>query len=367
MSRFSEFDRKAMARALEIAARGLYSTDPNPRVGCVITQGETFVSEGWHTRAGDPHAEVNALIGAGSRAAGATVYVTLEPCSHHGRTPACADALIAARVRRVVFALQDPDPRVNGAGAARLRAAGIDVTAGLMADAAAELNIGFVMRTSAMRPWVRLKQAASLDGRTALASGGSRWITGEAAREDVQRWRARSGAILTGIGTVLADDPALNVRIGDEPRRQPLRVVLDSRLRLRPTARMLSEPGPVYVFTTVDKPTEAEALATCGATVEFLPQAGRGVDLQAVVARLAELDVNELWVEAGATLAGALLEADLVDEWILYLAPKVLGPTARPLLDVAPLQQLAEAKDFAIREVRPVGSDLRLILRPRKS
>ncbi len=281
---FTDFDRRAMARALELAERGLETTHPNPRVGCVIAQGEEIVGEGWHERAGEPHAEINALGAAGPRAAGATAYVTLEPCSHHGRTPPCVDALIAARLVRVIFALEDPNPRVSGRGAEALRRAGLVVDSGLMAAEAAELNPGFLTRMRTGRPWVRVKLATSLDGRTALANGASQWITGPAAREDVQHWRARSSAILTGIGTVLADDPRLDVRLPDppsgRPRLQPLRVILDARLQTPPGAKMLATGGSVLIMTAANQ-SENEVewvarrsqLVAHGAAIEEVPVA----------------------------------------------------------------------------------------------
>src|SRR6202050_1675167 len=270
-SEFNAFDRRAMARALELAERGLASTHPNPRVGCILARDGAIIAEGWHERAGHAHAAVLALDAAGAAAAGATAYVTLEPCSHFGRTPPCADALIKARLARVVFAIEDPNPRVAGAGAARLRAAGIAVESGLLADAARELNIGHLSRMQRQRPWVRIKLAMSLDGRTALADGSSHWITGTAAREDVQRWRARSSAILTGIDTVLADDPRLDVRTGAEP--QPLRVILDSRLRTPPAARILAKPGRVLLFGASDDDARHRALEEQGVTIELLGDA----------------------------------------------------------------------------------------------
>ena len=370
---FSDFDRTAMRHALELAARGLTTTQPNPRVGCVLARKGRVVGEGWHAHPGGAHAEVAALESAQGQAAGATAYVTLEPCSHHGRTPPCADALIAARVARVVYAVADPNPQVNGRGAERLAAAGIAVEAGLLAEEAAALNAGFIKRMQTGRPWVRVKLAASLDGHTALASGASQWISGEAAREDVQRWRARSSAVLTGIGTVLADDPRLDVRLAaeaDGERRQPLRVVLDSSLRTPPEARLLSVAGEVLIVTAV--PAEdpqweplCAALAERGARIETLPAAGGRVPLPAVLERLGELEVNELQVEAGPTLGGSLVQQGLVDELLLYVAPKLLGPAARPLLELPELPSLAAAPAFSIVEAAPVGDDLRLLLRPR--
>jgi diaminohydroxyphosphoribosylaminopyrimidine deaminase/5-amino-6-(5-phosphoribosylamino)uracil reductase len=365
--RFSAGDERAMRRALELAARGLATTDPNPRVGCVVVQGDLIVGEGWHERAGEAHAEVHALREAGSRAAGASVYVTLEPCAHFGRTPPCADALLAARVARVVFASDDPNPLVSGRGVARLAAAGIKVEAGLLREEADALNPGFLQRLRLGRPWVRLKQAASLDGRVALASGASRWITGEAARADVQAWRARSSCILTGSGTVLADDPELSVRIGPEPRRQPLRVVLDTSLRTPPEARLLAAPGGLIFTSNGSLHTAAAAaarLSARGARIEPVDEAAGGLDLSAVLRRLAELDMNEVWVEAGPRLAGALLQAELVDEWLLFLAPRVLGPGSLPLLEIPAPPTIAAATHFDLHDVRRFGDDLRLMLRP---
>ncbi|MHB8813864.1 MAG: bifunctional diaminohydroxyphosphoribosylaminopyrimidine deaminase/5-amino-6-(5-phosphoribosylamino)uracil reductase RibD [Steroidobacteraceae bacterium] len=372
---FTQFDRAAMARALELAERGLETTHPNPRVGCVIAQGEEVVGEGWHERAGEPHAEVNALRAVGRRAAGATAYVTLEPCSHHGRTPPCVDALIEARVARVIFALEDPNPRVSGRGAEALRRAGLVVECGLMAAEAAELNPGFLKRMRSGRPWVRVKLAMSLDGRTALANGASQWITGPAAREDVQHWRARSSAILTGIATVLADDPRLDVRLPDppsgRPRLQPLRVVLDARLQTPPGARMLTIGGAVLIMTVpVHGDNEAEfnvrgaQLAARGAEIDEVPGSESGLSLPDVLDRLGRREVNELWVEAGPRLAGALLRQALVDELIIYVAPKLLGPQARPLVEMGELRSLHEAPNFIVVETRQIGEDVRLRLRP---
>jgi diaminohydroxyphosphoribosylaminopyrimidine deaminase/5-amino-6-(5-phosphoribosylamino)uracil reductase len=371
---FSDFDRGAMTRALELAARGLTTTHPNPRVGCVLAARGRIIAEGWHVRAGEAHAEVVALAAAGGEAAGATAYVTLEPCSHHGRTPPCADALIAARVARVVYSIADPNPLIDGRGAAQLAAAGVVVEAGLMAAEAAELNAGFIKRMTTGRPWVRLKLAMSLDGRTALASGASRWVSGAAAREDVQHWRARSAAILTGIGTVLADDPRLDVRLaaeaGGEGGRQPLRVVLDSELRMPPAARLLAAPGEVLIVTAVPASDprwepRCAALAAHGARIETLPAVAGRVPLAAVLERLGELEINALQVEAGPTLAGELLRQALVDELLLYLAPKLLGPQARPLLALPELADLDAAPSLSICEVLRVGDDLRLLLKPR--
>ncbi|HVP32898.1 MAG TPA: bifunctional diaminohydroxyphosphoribosylaminopyrimidine deaminase/5-amino-6-(5-phosphoribosylamino)uracil reductase RibD [Steroidobacteraceae bacterium] len=370
---FSDFDRVAMQRALELAARGLDTTHPNPRVGCVIARSGRVVGEGWHARAGEPHAEVLALAACGTQAAGATAYVTLEPCSHHGRTPPCVEALIAARVARVVYAMADPNPQVDGRGAERLAAAGLTVEGGLLAAEAAELNQGFVKRMRTGRPWVRVKLAMSLDGRTALANGASRWISGAAAREDVQRWRARSSAVLTGVGTVLADDPRLDVRLPAEAggeRRQPLRVVLDGALRTPPAARLFTVPGEVLIITGLaasdpDWEPRCAALAARGARIETLPEAATQLPLPAVLERLGELEMNELQVEAGPTLAGELIRQALADELLLYVAPKLLGPAARPLLALPELAAIEAAPAFLIAEVARIGDDLRLRLTPR--
>lgn len=371
---FTEFDRTAMARAVALAGKGLTTTHPNPRVGCVIARGERIVGEGWHERAGEPHAEIHALRAAGSEAAGATVYVTLEPCSHHGRTPPCADALIAAGVARVVFAIADPNPRVNGRGAQILRNAGIQVASGLLEWEAAELNPGFLKRMRTGRPWVRLKLAMSLDGRTALANGASQWITCEAAREDVQHWRARSSAILTGIGTMLSDDPRLDVRLPEPPsgpRPKPLRVVLDSRLRTPPDARIFSTGGAVLILTAEpaagrdsDVEFKRRRLLEHAAVEVMAADASGRPRLPDVLDRLGRQEVNELWVEAGAALAGAFLQQSLADELLLYVAPKLLGPQARPLLDLEEIRELRQAPGLVIMEFVRIGEDLRLRLRP---
>jgi diaminohydroxyphosphoribosylaminopyrimidine deaminase / 5-amino-6-(5-phosphoribosylamino)uracil reductase len=362
--KFSPFDEAAMRRALELAARGLNSTHPNPRVGAVLARDQEIVGEGWHERAGEPHAEPLAIRAAGERSRGATAYVTLEPCSHHGRTPPCVDVLLAAGVRRVVYAIADPDPRVNGGGAARLKAAGVKVESGLLSNEAEELNAGFLMRMRAGRPFVRLKSAMSLDGRTALANGDSQWITSEAARDDVQHWRARSSAVLTSAATVLADDPRLDVRI--ETQRQPLRVVLDRRRRVRKTARILAPPGEVLLLAGPAPKTRARgpAEALGAASIARLREARGGLDLRRVLAHLAELDVNELHVEAGPRLSGAFLTAGLVDEWLVYVAPRLLGKEAKPLAAFSRLTKLDAAPGFSIVESQVVGPDLRLRLRP---
>jgi len=361
---FSPFDEAAMRRALELAARGLYSTHPNPRVGAVLARDNEIVGEGWHERPGESHAEPIAIRAAGEKARGATAYVTLEPCSHHGRTPPCVDALLAAGVSRVVYAIGDPDPRVNGRGARLLRKAGVDVESGLLEREAEALNAGFLMRNRQGRPFIRLKSAASLDGATALANGASQWITSEAARADVQHWRAQSSAVLTSAATVLADDPRLDVRI--ETERQPLRVVLDRRGQVGRKARILRPPGEVLLFRGAPPRGRAEAQERFGAARVARVRTVRGhLDLARVFAQLGELAVNEVLVESGPRLAGALFAAGLVDEWLLYLAPKLLGRGAKPLADLPRLTQLAAARQFDILETRSVGPDLRLRLRPR--
>jgi len=354
-------DAAWMARALQLAEHGLRTTSPNPRVGCVLVKDGKNIGEGWHERAGEPHAEVHALRMAGKAARGATAYVTLEPCSHHGRTPPCADALIEAGVSRVVVAMQDPNPLVAGRGIARLQAAGIVVECGSMEAAARELNIGFVSRMTRGTPWVRSKIAASLDGRTALANGVSKWITSDAARQDVQQWRARSCAVLTGIGTVLADDPQLNVRDADA-KRQPLRVVLDTELRIFVNAKIL-QGGNVLIYTASTDEAKQDALREGGASVVVLPAVDGGLPLRAVLSDLAKRGINEVLVEAGKTLNGALLKAGLADELVLYLAPQLLGDAARGLADLGELTQLEQRVALAWQDVRHVGNDIRITAR----
>ena len=361
----SPADQPYMAQALRLAERGLYSTSPNPRVGCVIVRDGVVVGEGWHQRAGEAHAEVNALQQADTAARGATAYVTLEPCSHHGRTPPCTEALLAAGIRRVVAAMADPNPLVAGRGLAQLQAAGVAVDVGLMADEAHELNIGFVSRMTRQRPWVRLKAAASLDGKTALQNGESQWITGPQARQDGHCWRARACAILSGIGTVRKDDPQLNVRGVDTPR-QPLKVIVDSRLELSPAARLL-EAGNVLLVSAGQAVAEvaekAAALRERGAEILDLPDGKGRVDLHALLHELARRGLNEVHVEAGSRLNGALLAAGLVDEVLLYLAPCLLGDTAQGLFALPALESLAGKHRLAIREVKQFGDDLRVLAR----
>ena len=361
----SPADHAHMAQALRLAERGLYSTSPNPRVGCVIVRDGVVVGEGWHQRAGEAHAEVNALQQAGTAARGATAYVTLEPCSHHGRTPPCTEALLAAGIRRVVAAMADPNPLVAGRGLAQLQAAGVAVDVGLMADEAHELNIGFVSRMTRQRPWVRLKAAASLDGKTALQNGESQWITGPQARQDGHCWRARACAILSGIGTVRKDDPQLNVR-GVDTSRQPLKVIVDSRLELSPAARLL-EVGNVLLVSAGQAVAEvaerAAALRERGAEILDLPDGKGRVDLHALLHELAQRGLNEVHVEAGSRLNGALLAAGLVDEVLLYLAPCLLGDTARGLFALPALESLAGKHQLAIRAAERLGDDLRVLAR----
>ncbi len=357
-------DSEWMAQALRLAERGLYTTSPNPRVGCVLVREGIVVGEGWHERAGEPHAEVHALRAAGEAARGATAYVTLEPCSHHGRTPPCADALIEAGVTRVVVAVQDPNPQVSGQGIAKLRAAGIEIECGLMEAAARELNIGFFTRMARGMPWVRSKIAASLDGRTALANGASKWITGAAARQDVQHWRARSCAVLTGIGTVLADDPQLNVR-ELATTRQPLRAVVDNGLRIPLSASLLQQPG-VIVYTAIQDAQKIAALEQTGAHVVTLPDENGQVNAAAVLRDLATRGCNEVLVEAGSKLNGGLLRAGLVDELVLYIAPQLLGDMARGIACLGDLTSLDQRINMEWQDVRHVGKDLRIVARMKK-
>jgi diaminohydroxyphosphoribosylaminopyrimidine deaminase/5-amino-6-(5-phosphoribosylamino)uracil reductase len=358
---YSATDHAMMARALRLAERGAYTTKPNPMVGSVIAHGEDVVGEGWHPRAGEPHAEVFALRAAGERAKGATAYVTLEPCAHTGRTGPCADALIAAGVARVVAAMRDPFPQVDGAGFEKLRAAGIEVESGLMEAQARALNRGFLSRVQRGRPWLRVKMATSLDGRSALANGESKWISGEASRLDVQHWRARSGAIVTGAGTVLADDPALTVRFPDDtPFVPPLRVVLDPGLATVARGRVREGDAPTLYLHAPD----AKAPRGFQADHAAVPVREGRFDLDAVLSLLAERGVNEIQLEAGATLAGAFLSEGLVDEVLLYVAPVLLGERARPMFDGLAIDTMAQKLKMSIVESRYIGQDVRLLLRP---
>jgi diaminohydroxyphosphoribosylaminopyrimidine deaminase/5-amino-6-(5-phosphoribosylamino)uracil reductase len=358
---YTPLDSAWMAKALHLAERGLNTTSPNPRVGCVLVRDDTLVGSGWHQRTGDPHAEVHALRDAGDKARGSTAYVTLEPCSHHGKTPPCADALIAAGIVRVVVAVQDPNPKVAGAGIKKLRAAGITVDCGLMEAAAHDLNIGFFARMARGRPWLRCKVAMSLDGRTALNNGKSQWITGEAARQDVQHWRARACAVLTGIGTVLADDARLNVReVSTE--RQPLRVVLDSDLRVPLTARMF-EGGKVLIYTATNNAAKVAALEKSGAAISVLPDMNGQVDLNMMLRDLAQRGCNEVLVEAGSILNGALLRSGLVDELLLYVAPQLLGDKALGMAHLGELLSLDQRFNLKWQDVRQIGNDMRITVK----
>lgn len=363
-------DEFYMARAFELARLGRFTTAPNPNVGCVIVRDGEIVGEGYHLRAGEPHAEVHALRMAGEKARGATAYVTLEPCSHHGRTPPCADALVAAGVARVVAAMQDPNPEVAGRGLYKLQQAGLDVRHGLMLAEAEAVNLGFLKRMRTGFPYVQLKLGASLDGRTAMASGESQWITSSEARQDVQRLRAQSAAILSTSATVLADDPSLTVRWDEldaetqriyprENLRQPLRIILDSQNRVTPQHRVVQQPGPTWLARLQPDdqvwPQDVEQLT--------FPSHGAGIDLVVMMMQLAKRQVNSIWVEAGAHLAGALLQAGLVDELILYIAPKLLGDNGHGLCHLPGLEHLADAPEFVFSEVRHVGPDLRLRLK----
>lgn len=368
---FSDFDRQMMAEALRLAEYGRYSTSPNPRVGCVICRDGQVVGQGWHQRAGEGHAEVKALEQL-SDARAATAYVTLEPCSHQGRTPPCADTLINAGVSRVVVAMEDPNPLVAGQGIKRLREAGIQVDVGLMTAQAEVLNVGFMRRMRGGLPWLRLKSASSIDGRTAMASGESQWITGPAARADVQKLRAQSCAIISGVDTILHDDAALTVRsesfsaedtsaqsIGGE-WRQPLRVIVDSSLRTPPTAKLFKSGGEVVIATRVTNIKGHQTLVDAGATVVVIDDDGHGkVSLPEVMSYLADRACNEVLLEAGAVLAGAALRANLVDEWFVYMAPCLMGSSARPLIDW-PMATMTEQQAIEIIDIRAVGKDWRI-------
>ncbi len=356
-------DLRGIELALQWASKGLFTTAPNPRVGCVIVKGDRVIGEGYTQPAGQAHAEVQALNDAAAKGFdvhGATVYVTLEPCSHHGRTPPCADALIRAGVAKVVAATTDPNPLVAGQGLARLKAAGIEVVSGVLEEQAREINIGFMSRMQRGRPWVRMKAAASLDGKTALHNGRSQWITSGAARDDGHWWRARACAVLTGIGTILEDDPQLNVRAIDTPR-QPHRIVIDSRLQTSPEARILAGGGTWIVAAKADPEKEAQ-LRDRGAEIIMLPNMHGKVDLPALMLELGRRQINELHVEAGFKLNGSLIREDCVDELLLYLAPSLLGD-AQGLFDLPALNQLDGRKALAFHEVKQIGPDLRILAR----
>jgi diaminohydroxyphosphoribosylaminopyrimidine deaminase / 5-amino-6-(5-phosphoribosylamino)uracil reductase len=365
-SDLTPIDPSTMRLALDCAAHSIGVSDPNPRVGCVIIAPDgRELARGYTQEAGGPHAEVVALRAArdaGHDVRGATVYVTLEPCSHHGRTPPCCDALIEAGVARVVVAVGDPNPLVGGHGIARLRAAGVAVDVGELADEARELNIGFFSRMLRARPWVRMKIAASLDGRTALDNGASQWITGEAARIDGHAWRKRASAVLTGVGTVLEDNPRLDVR-HVETQLQPLRVVVDSRLETPSDARILDQPGAALIYAAVPDEARAAALRERGAQIALLPGPNRKVDLAAMLDDLAARDVNELHVEAGEKLNGSFVREALVDEFLIYLAPRMLGQ-GRGLAAFGPLERLEDALALRFHSIDRVGEDLRIVARP---
>lgn len=348
-----------MARALQLARRGFYTAHPNPRVGCVLVNDGEIVGEGWHEKTGEAHAEINALEAAGEAARGAVAYVTLEPCSHHGKTPPCASALIDAGIAEVVVALRDPASKY---GIDAMQKAGIEVRTGLMQADAEKLNEGFLSRIVRKRAFVRLKIAASLDGATAMADGQSKWISGEAARADVQRLRASSGAILTGIGTVQADDPSLTVR-DEYVARQPLRVILDSHFRTPSTAKMLDLPGQTVIFCIEQH--DREPLAQDGVTVYKVPSADGRVDIPAVLSKLAALEINDVLVEAGPVLAGAMLEAGVVDEFVLYQAPHIMGSNTRGPFTTPAWLRLEQRLELDVTDVRQVGDDLRITARPK--
>ena len=362
---FSADDHHYMARALRLAERGLFSTDPNPRVGCVLVRDGEVVGEGWHELAGEAHAEINALEAAGNRAAGAAAYVTLEPCCHHGRTAPCTDALIKAGVSRVVVAMEDPNPQVAGKGLQALRQAGIETQSGLLAVNAATLNPGFVMRMQQGRPWVRCKLAMSLDGRTAMADGESSWVSGEHARLDVHKLRARSTAVMTGIDTVLADDPSLTVRLDETAGiyRNPLRVVLDSNLRMPADAKLLGLPGRTLVITGVSNAVKEARLLRDGVSIKVLPLEQGRLQPAAVLNYLGEIQVNEVHLEAGATLCGALLQAGLIDELVIYMAPHLMGDAARGLFVLPGLEHMQQRIRLSINDIRAIGDDWRISAR----
>lgn len=353
-----------MARALQLARLGLYSAHPNPRVGCVIVSDDEVVGEGWHRKSGESHAEIIALEAAGSRAKNSTAYVTLEPCSHEGKTPPCADALIAAGLASVVVAMEDPNPKVSGEGLASMRDAGIDVRTGLMSAAAKALNEGFVSRTTRGRPFVRVKVAASLDGKTAMADGESQWITGEASRLDAQRLRASSGAVMTGVNTVLDDDPSLNVRDTDLDTNgvQPTRVILDSVLRTPADARLLGLDGETIIYCVDD--TNKQPFEAAGAAVVTVPARSDRPDVAAVLSDLAAREINDILVEAGPTLSGSLLSQGLADELVIYQAPHIMGSETRGMFETPELVRLGQRAELRVTDMRKIGADVRITARP---
>lgn len=367
-------DEHFMRRAIELAALGRFTTSPNPNVGCVIVKEGEIIGEGYHHHSGGPHAEVNALKMAGDKAKGATAYVTLEPCSHFGKTPPCADALINAGIKRVVAAMQDPNPQVAGRGLHKLLSAGIDVSHGVLMQEAEKLNVGFFKRMRTGFPYIQLKLGASLDGKTALASGESQWITSKASRRDVQNFRAQASAILTTSATVLADNPSMNVRwdeLSDEIKalypeetlRQPIRIVADSQNRVTKNHKITQIEGECWLARTKSQPSDWQG----NVSEILLPTNGKnsGVDLVLLMMQLGKRNINTVWVESGAHFAGALLEAGLVDELIIYIAPKILGNDARGLFALSPLSSLSEATEFTVDSLQKIGSDIRVCLKPR--
>ena len=359
---FSEADHKFMSLALRLAKKGVYTTAPNPNVGCVLVKDNEIVGQGWHEKAGEAHAEVNALKQAGNHAEGATAYVTLEPCCHKGKTPPCSNALIEAKVKRVVAAMVDPHSKVAGKGLEQLKQAGIIVEHGLLEEQAKELNLGFIKRMQTRLPYVRCKLAMSLDGRTAMASGESKWITSSAAREDVQRLRAKSSAILTGVGTVLADDPSMTVRL-ESIDSQPLRVVVDTNLSMPADAKMLKQAGQTVVMTCSTDDGVTEALKNAGADIHVMSHGSSNVDLKAVLQQLGDMQVNDVLLESGARLSGAMLQAGLIDELIIYMAPVLMGNEARGLFSLAGLDAMKDKIELDISDYRLVGKDIRITVK----
>lgn len=356
---FSADDHKFMSRALLLAKKGIYTTAPNPNVGCVLVKDGEVVGEGWHEKAGEAHAEINALQQAGNNAEGATAYVTLEPCCHHGKTPPCSDALIKAKVKRVVAAMIDPHLKVAGKGLKQLESAGIFVESGLLEEQAKELNLGFIKRMQKRLPYVRCKLAMSLDGRTAMESGESKWITSSAAREDVQRLRAKSGAILTGVGTILADDPSMTVRL-EGIDAQPIRVVVDTNLSMTANAKMLKEQGKTILMTCSADEAIAQSLKDAGADIHMMPYCNTSVDLAFVLQQLSDMQINDVLLETGATLSGAMLQAGLIDELIIYMAPVLMGNDARGLFALPGLETMQDKIELDIIDQRLVGQDIRI-------
>ncbi len=359
-----------MAEAIKLARKGLYSTDPNPRVGCVIVKDNKLISSGWHEFAGGPHAEVNALRSIGS-VSHSELYITLEPCSHYGKTPPCVDQIIEHKPERVVIAMQDPNPLVSGKGIAKLKAANIDVIVGILEEEAGEVNCGFISRFERQKPYLRLKMATSLDGKTALNNGQSQWITAEPARRDVQFLRARSSAILTSAATILSDNPSLDVRLSNKELgqeyevRQPVRVVIDSRLRLTGAERIFNQGGPVWIYTLNNDSSRHTALNAAGAQITVLEATGKGqIDLSQLMNHLARREINEVHTECGQSLAGALLQQNLVDELIVYMAPQILGSRARGAFDIGELTEMNSRLDYKMKQVRSIGDDLRITLTP---